>query len=151
MIDAGIYLRAYFVADAGVQAQVSTDARGGYRVYVGGSAGAGIPQSDAGLMPRKCIVLLPTGGSPIGRRMPLLHPSFWIRCYGPSMLEATEVYAAAHALLQRQQNVQITVGANKAILYWAEKDIELQPIPEPTTEWPCVGSPFNCTFYEDAV
>ena len=150
MIDAGIYLRAYLVADAGIIAQVGTDARSAVRIYVGG-LGSGVPQVDAGLMPRKCAVILASGGSPVGRRMPLLRPLFWIRCYGASILEAMEVFAAIFEALQRQQNQKVTVSGSNSYLYWSELNIEAQVLPEPTTEWPCCGSPFSCVFYEDAV
>ena len=150
MIDPASYLRQFLVSDAGVQAQVSIDARGAVRIYVGG-LGSGIPQVDASLMPRKAVVLLLSGGSPVGRRMPLIRPVVWIRCYGASVLEAMQVYGAVYDVLHRAQNEKVAVGASKAAMYWAEINVEPQVLPEPVTEWPCVGTPFQMVFYESTV
>jgi hypothetical protein len=150
MIDPAAHLRQWLIDQAGIQAQVSTDSRGAYRVYVAG-VGAGIPQADATLMPRKAVVIVQSGGFAFPSDAPILDVRFQLRCYGATVLEAQEVYGAVFDVLHREQNQAVTVGATVAHMYWCELASGPMLLPEPITEWPCVGGIYRALFHEGAI
>jgi hypothetical protein len=66
-------------------------------------------------------------------------------------LEAQAVYGAAFDALHREQNQAVTVGSAVAHMYWVELVSGPMEMPEPVTEWPCIGGIYQALFHESGV
>lgn len=126
-------IRAAALADVEVAAQV------GARVYV-----PELPRADAAAMPRKALVLSPSGGAGNTSPAPIGDTRFDAKCYGATHLEAAAVYYAFREFAR--ELAQSRVGG--ALVY--ALSIETGPIQtrEPEVDWPMVLGVFMVTASE---
>ncbi len=115
-------VRVFLAANAGVSAQVGT------RVY-----GTELDDSETVNMPRKAIVVKPTGGAGFGTGyMPLGTNNIDVWCFGGGPYEAGEVRLAVYEAL-KELNRQI---ANNTLLHWARESGGAVSFRDPDTDWP---------------
>lgn len=116
-------VRTAALADAEVIAQVGT------RLFI-----PELPRTEAASMPRKCIVLSPSGGPGNDSVQPLGYTRFDARCYGASHVDAYAVYQAFREWAREQAQAR----AGGALIYHVT--IESGPIytREPDVDWPMV-------------
>jgi hypothetical protein len=126
-------IRAAALADADVAAQVAA------RVYV-----PELPRGDAGAMPRKCIVLTPSGGPGNGSTAPIGDTRFDAKCYGATALEAAQVYYAFREFARELAQTR----AGGALIYAVSIETGPTHTREPEVDWPMVLGVFRVTASE---
>jgi hypothetical protein len=111
-------------ADAIISALVST------RVFA-----PSLPEAESASMPRKCIVVKPSGGSEPGYAsgdLKLQAPRVDVFCYGENSYEADRVRRAARAVLKESRRV-VSSGV---LLHWIKPAGGAITFNDPDAEWP---------------
>lgn len=131
-------LVAYLAADAGVAALVGT------RVF-----GDELPKSEAPHMPRKAVVLDPSGGNNITSGTYIEHSSqrFDALSFGETPFEANRVrLAVGLALKQLRRNV-----AGGVLIHWVEPAGGWLTRRHPDVRWPAAFQSFQIFFADQAI
>ena len=124
--DAKGALIAHLKTDSALSALVGT------RIY-----GDELPRADTDNMPRKAVVLTPSGGGmpPYAQAtMQLEVQRYDVFCYGETLFQANAVRRAIHGALRAMQTVTIS----SVLLHWARPDGGTITGRDPVTDWPVV-------------
>lgn len=112
-----------------LKADVTVSALTGGRVYAGE-----LPPKDTNAMPRKCIVIKPSGGAGVfgNGYQEYADRRYDVRSYGPTPYQAALVQNAAyHALKGLRREVHDGV-----LLHWAKHSGGPIPLRDPDADWP---------------
>jgi len=127
-------------ADAGITTLVGT------RVF-----GLELPQAEAANMPRKAIVIQPSGGAGfgVGERDYIEHsaPRIDVFSYGETPFEAGRVRREVYDVLKQLKRTVI----NSTLVHWANPAGGPLPLRDPDTDWPLQFESFQVFFAERAV
>lgn len=108
-----------------------------------------IRNTDVPSMPKKIVVLRPSGGiHVIGRGyVGVKDHRVDVFCYGETPYEADRLHRAVYgALINLRRNVK-----NGTLLYWAQPESVGWSLRDPDTEWPFVQSTWQVLAGEEAV
>lgn len=126
-------------ADAAITALVGT------RVF-----GMELPRSEASAMPRKAIVIQPSGGGllPVGSQSFIEHSDrrFDAFCYGETEFEADTVSLEVYGVLKQLKRTVI----NTVLIHWINPAGGALPLRDPGTDWPVQFQPYQVFFAERA-
>lgn len=127
-------------ADAGITTLVGT------RVF-----GVELPQAEAASMPRKAIVVKPSGGGtfPVGSRDYVEHSAMRIDVfsYGETPFEAGRVRREVYDVLKQLRRTVI----NSTLVHWVNSAGGLIHLRDVDTDWPVVFESHEVFFAERAV
>lgn len=127
-------------ADSSITALVST------RVF-----GIELPQDEAKNMPRKAIVIQPSGGGtfPVGSNDFVEHSTlrFDAFCYGETPFEAEKVRREVYDVLKQLKRTVI----NTVLIHWINSAGGLISLRDPETHWPVMFQSHQMFFAERAV
>lgn len=127
-------------ADSSVIALVGT------RVF-----GIELPQSEANNMPRKCIVIKPSGGAGfgVGDRDFVKHSADRVDIfyYGETPFEANKLRRTAYDVLKQVSRTVV----NQVLVHWLNRAGGPIPLRDPDTTWPLTFESFQVFYAEEAV
>jgi len=108
-----------------------------------------LPDGQAASMPRKCIVLAPSGGAGLGADdySDLSEPRFDIKCYGATWVEAQAVYREVYDLLK---HVDGAVAAKGMIHTCAVESLGMM-MRDAEGRWPMVLSVWRARVSEQEI
>lgn len=123
-------LIAFLKADTDVAAQV------GARVF-----GIRLPASEAGSMPRKAVVLTPSGGASLTAGSYVEHDTqrFDAFCYGKTEFEAEAVRLTVDLALRRLRRAT----SENVLIHWVQSAGGYAPRLDPDADWPIVFQSFQ--------
>lgn len=105
--------------------------------------GQELPETEAGPMPRACLVLTDAGGAPLGPgandAVPVSVTRVDVRAYGATPQEAKAVSLAAHAALKGLRRAVV----GQALLHSATVAGGPNYLRDPDTAWPFVLSTYQ--------
>ena len=127
-------------ANAAITSLVST------RVF-----GVELPQAEAASMPRKAIVIQPSGGGafPVGSRDFVEHSTmrFDVFCYGETAFEAEKVRREVYDVLKQLKRTII----NSVLVHWINPAGGLFALRDSDTDWPAMFQSHEMFYAERAV
>lgn len=99
----------------------------------GRAFGDEVPKSETGSMPRKCIVVEPSGPGFLGTGYQDYGDGrFDVRSYGETPYEAARVQLAVYGAMKELRRAR----AATVLLHWAKRVGGPMPLRDPDTKWP---------------
>lgn len=131
-------LIAILKADAGVAALA------GDRIF-----GEELPPKEAESMPRKCVVLQPSGGVPLtGGYLEVDTQRVDARCYGETRREASKLRMAVHLCLKQVSRVTAQTADGGVLVHWVRDAGGFLTGRDPDGDWPLAWRTYQAHYAE---